>query len=427
MTVHTARITALDSEGRGITRNGGKTVFIENALPGETVRYRVLHGKSRFDEARTEAVLDASPHRRTPPCPHYGECGGCAMQHIEFGAQVAFKQRIFEEQLWRLGKVRPEQILPPLYGAAWHYRSRTRLHLDGRGGRLRLGYQARRSHRICDVETCAVLPQHVDARLPEIRAALQALPEAVRGSLKALEIYSADGQTALNLQSSRPLPEAVLADLAQRWQGWQLWHQHQGAATACANYPPLAYRLPEFGLHLPFGIGDFTQVNLPLNERMVARALQLLDVRPHERVADWFCGLGNFSLPLARQGAEVLGVEGSPQLVARAADNARANGVDNVRFAAADLFAVNAKMLARWGRFDKMLLDPPRAGAYALLNALADKLLPSKLVYVSCNAATLARDAALLQQKGYRCAQAGIINMFAQTAHVEAVACFERT
>ena len=426
----TTTVFSIDYEARGIARPEGKTTFIRHALPQEKVRYRIAATKAAFDEADVLEILQPSPERRPAACPHYLECGGCALQHASFDAQVAFKQRIFEEQLERIGRLRPETILPPVYGRPWHYRSRTRLNTadDGRGGLL-LGYQAKRSRRIVAIDSCPVLPEQVSGSLTDLNAALQKLHRAAPAAgIEALEICAGEGATAVNVRSRRVLPETALAAFSGCLPaGWQLWRQHgrNPPQPWSADAPPLAYRLPEFGLTMPFRPGDFTQINLPLNRLMVSRALSLLDVRPHETVIDLFCGLGNFSLPLARQAARVLGVEGSRELVRRAADNARANGISNARFVCADLFDTDESVVKSWGRADKMLIDPPRAGAYAMVRSLHAPFLPQKIVYVSCNPATFARDAAVLAAKGYRLRSAGIVNMFPQTAHVEAVSLFE--
>ena len=433
-----AYITSLDYESRGVAKLNGKTIFVNNALPQEIAQIRITQDKAHFAEAQVEQIVQPSPYRRTPACPHYGDCGGCAMQHVAFGAQVAMKQRVFEEQLQRIGKVQPESLLPPVYGTPWHYRSRTRLAVHtSANGKVVLGYQAKRSHKIVGINQCLLLPEHVSGCLGIIHDALQDMVNVQpKVGIRSVEISVGEGVTAVNIVSQKRQPENVLCALSgclNRGAGgkpvWQVWQQIGNAkpqAVSPHDAPPLVFRLPEFGLTMPFQLGDFTQINLPLNEIMVARAVHFLDPQPHERIADLFCGLGNFTLPLAKRVAEVVGIEGSAALTQRAIANARANGLPNAQFASADLFAATPETLAALGRFDKMLLDPPRAGAFAVVQALHAPYLPQRIVYISCNPATLARDAAVLASKGYRFTTAGMMNLFPQTSHVEAIGVFER-
>ena len=431
-----AYITSLDYESRGVAKLNGKTIFVNNALPQEIAQIRITQDKAHFAEAQVEQIVQPSPYRRAPACPHYGDCGGCAMQHVEFTAQVAMKQRVFEEQLQRIGKVQPESLLPPVYGTPWHYRSRTRLAVHtSANGKVVLGYQAKRSHKIVGINQCLLLPEHVSGCLNIIRDALQDMVNAQpKVGIRSVEISVGEGVTAVNIISHKRQPENVLRALAgclnrrggkQIWQVWQQIGSAKPQAVSPQDAPPLVFRLPEFGLTMPFQLGDFTQVNLPLNEIMVARAVRYLDPQPHERIADLFCGLGNFTLPLATRAAEVVGIEGSAALTQRAIANARANGLHNAQFATADLFTTTPETLAALGRFDKMLLDPPRAGAYAVVQALQAPYLPQRIVYISCNPATFARDAAVLVGKGYRFKTAGMMNLFPQTSHVEAIGLFE--
>ena len=432
-----AYITSLDYESRGVAKLNGKTIFVNNALPQEIAQIRITQDKAHFAEAQVEQIVQPSPYRRAPACPHYGDCGGCTMQHVEFTAQVAMKQRVFEEQLQRIGKVQPESLLPPVYGTPWHYRSRTRLAVHtSANGKVVLGYQAKRSHKIVGINQCLLLPEHVSGCLGIIHDALQDMVNVQpKVGIRSVEISVGEGVTAVNIVSQKRQPENVLCALSgclNRGAGgkpvWQVWQQMGSAkpqAVSPHDAPPLVFRLPEFGLTMPFQLGDFTQINLPLNEIMVARAVRYLDPQPHERIADLFCGLGNFTLPLAKRAAEVIGIEGSAALTQRAVANARANGLPNAQFAIADLFAATPETLAALGRFDKMLLDPPRAGAFAVVQALHAPYLPQRIVYISCNPATLARDAAVLASKGYRFATAGMMNLFPQTSHVEAIAVFD--
>ena len=430
-------VFSLDYEGRGVARFEGKTVFIKGALPTEQVRYRVLKAKKQFDEAELETVLQPSDERVVPRCGYFDTCGGCVLQHVQAQAQVAFKQRILEEQLERIGKVKPETILPPIYGMPWHYRDRARLSVGyDRQGRLSLGFQAKRSHDVVDVQSCLILPPHVSACLPMLKPLLQRWSDE-KCRVRFVEFFNSEQLTVLNIAFHTRPSEAILASL-QAWfeenlagvpVQWQIWWQC-GRKPAEAFYPKdvpsLSYRLPEFEVEMPYRPGDFTQINANLNALMVARAMKLLDIQPGERVADLFCGLGNFSLPMAKLGAEVVGIEGSESLVQRARENALINKcADKMSFTVADLFDTDEQVVAGWGRFDKMLLDPPRSGAYAVVNSLHTPYLPQKVVYISCNPSTFARDAAVLVGKGYVFKRAGVMNMFAQTAHIESIGVFE--
>lgn len=422
------RVVGLNHEGRGIVRQGGKAVFVRGALPGERVLYRIVKTDKRFDQADAVRIIEASDYRRDAPCPHYGDCGGCSMQHIEFSAQVAFKQRVVEEQCLRLAKHMPEQILPPVYGLPWHYRERGRLSAGTDGqGRLKIGFRAQKSHGIADIDSCAVLPRHLSDVLPLLKKQLQ----GAAGILEGIEFALGGGVTALNLLlSARPSEKQTgcLRGLQTRLGGdWRLsWQSPAHRGELHEGGGDLHYRLDDFGIDLAFTVGSFTQVNAALNNLMVRRALDMLAPAKGERIADLFCGSGNFSLPLALSGAEVTGIEGLPALTSRARANARRNNLTNLKFLTADLFKTNAAAYEAWGKWDKILLDPPRAGAYAFAQSLRGSRLPGRIVYVSCNPATFARDAAEFVKKGYKFKKLGIINLFSQTAHAEAVGCFER-
>lgn len=433
-----AGIFSIDHEGRGVARNNdGKTVFIQGAMPSETVSYRVTKSKKQFDEAEVESVLKPSSERVFPKCRYFATCGGCVLQHIEPNAQVAFKQRILEEQLVRIGKVYPQQILPPVYAAAWCYRERARLTVEiASSGLVKLGFQAKRSHDVVDIASCEVLPQYISRQIPAVKALVQKLAHS-GVKVKFIEFYSSRKLTVLNLCFDKR-PSEKAGDQLKAWfdevlasevQNWQLWMQYgkEAAAEFYPDYPfGLSYDLPEFDINMPYRPGDFTQINAGLNSLMVTRAIRLLDIRSGERIADLFCGLGNFSLPMAKCGAEVVGIEGAGHLALRARQNAHENGCGkNTHFIAADLFETDLKKLASWGVFDKMLLDPPRSGAYAVVKSLHYPYLPKRIVYVSCNPATFARDAAVLVGKGYVFKCAGVMNMFPQTAHVESIGVFD--
>lgn len=422
-------VYALDAGGHGIARNAaGKVVFVEGALGGETVDAQVLRAKPKFDIARTVAVLHAAAGRRTPPCPWYESCGGCIIQHADARTQVAAKQRWLEDCFERIGKVQPETMLAPIYGEEWGYRRRARLsvrYVEKKGGAM-VGFRERRSTYVTDMQGCLVLPQHVSALIPQLRALIGRL--SIRDRLPQIEVAVGDETVVLVFRHLQPFSDADLdqlrtfADASQV----QIWLQPRGPESAApfhpASAPGLCYALPDFGVRIHFQPTDFTQVNHAVNRLLVSRAVRLLDPQPGERIGDLFCGLGNFSLPLATRGAQVIGLEGSNALVGRARANALANGL-TVQFGIANLFEPN---LAPYGAFDKLLIDPPREGAMELVKALPEAW-PRRIVYVSCDAATLARDAGVLANtKGFRLAAAGVLNMFPHTAHVESIALFER-
>jgi 23S rRNA (uracil1939-C5)-methyltransferase len=425
-------IESLDHEARGITRLEGKTIFVDGALPGEVVEYASFRRKPSYELAHLVNVISGSVARVRPHCEYFGICGGCAMQHLEASAQVAVKQRVLEDSLWHIGRVRPEQILPPIQGAPWGYRHRARLgvrYVPKKGGAL-IGFHERRSSYIADMRSCAILPPHVSDLLLPLRELISAL--SIPDRLPQIEVAVGEQCTALVLRILDPLnahDEDLLRHFADR-HDVVFYLQPKGPDTVYRFYPVpgprLSYRLPEFGLELEFRPTDFTQVNHAVNRVLVRRAMRLLDPRPGERIADMFCGLGNFTLPIARSGASVVGVEGSQALVERGRESAIKNGLaGQVEFGVANLFACTPESLAALGRFDKMLIDPPREGAIEVIGALGDDA-PGRIVYVSCNPATLARDAALLVDKGYAFKAAGAVNMFPQTGHVESVAVFQR-
>ncbi|MGL4410322.1 23S rRNA (uracil(1939)-C(5))-methyltransferase RlmD [Zoogloea sp.] len=428
-----ATIESLDHEGRGVARVEGKTIFIEGALPGEVVTYRTHRAKPNYEVADVDQVLRASAQRVAPPCPHFGVCGGCSMQHLEANAQVAAKQRVLESALWHIGRLKPEILYPAIVGPTWGYRYRSRLTVrlvPSKGGLL-IGFHQRRSSYVAPMESCAILPPHVSALVPRLRDLIAGL--SIPDRVPQIEIAVGEGITVLVFRHLQPFSAADQARLAAfaDAEGVQVWVQPNGPDSARRLHPRkapgLAYTLPEFGVSMAFRPTDFTQVNMWINRVLMRRAMQLLDPQPGERIADLFCGLGNFSLPIASRGAHVVGVEGSAALVRRAGENAAANGLaQRSEFYEANLFEATEDSIAALGHLDKMLIDPPREGAIAVVKALGPDA-PRRIVYVSCNPATLARDAAVLfHEKGYALKGAGIANMFPHTSHVESIALFER-
>jgi 23S rRNA (uracil1939-C5)-methyltransferase len=431
-------IESLDHEGKGVGHRDGKTIFVDGALTGEIVIASSYRKKPEFEQAQAMQIVKASPFRVTPKCTWFGVCGGCTHQHLDEAAQVAAKQRVLEDCFQHIGKVKPETILPPIHGPTWGYRTRARLsvrNVPKKGGVL-VGFHERRSSYVADMNSCEVLLPQISALLPKLRTLVESL--SIRDRLPQIELAAGETLSVLVLRIMDPLTpedEVKLRDFADR-HGIQFWLQPKGPDTAYPFHPldapELAYSLPEFNLVMPFRPTEFTQVNHGINRMLIRRAMRLLDVQAGERIADFFCGLGNFSLPIARLGARVVGIEGSEGLVARALENAVRNGLaERSEFHVANLFEMTPEKYAELGAFDKLLIDPPRDGAIELVKSLpdADSLAssPYRIVYVSCSPATLARDAAVLvHQKGYRLKTAGVANMFPHTAHVESIAMFER-
>ncbi len=423
-------ITALTHEGRGLTHIDGKTVFVDGALAGERVSCRYTRIQRHFDEATVVEVLRAAPERVTPQCPHFGVCGGCSLQHLHATAQIAAKQASLADLLTRIGKVMPSTWLPPLVAESWGYRRKARLGVRyvHKKGRTLVGFRERHSGFLADLSTCAVLHPSIGTRLTALATTLDQL--SIREQVPQVEIAVGDAATVLVLRVMQPLSAAdehlLLALAAQ--ENWRLSVQEGGVETIrplSGQAVDLYYEFPHLGLQLAFLPHDFTQVNGALNQLMVAQALELLAIQPHEVVLDLFCGLGNFTLPLAQQAARVIGVEGDAGLVARAQANAAHNQLDNVTFYAANLDDNLDQQPWLQERFTVALLDPPRSGAQAVLEVLP-RLGVERLVYVSCNPATLARDAAQLVSLGYRLHAAGVMDMFPHTAHVESMALFYR-
>ncbi len=431
-----ALVESLDHEGRGVAHIEGKTIFIEGALPGESIQYRPTRKKSSFETGKLEQIVRESAQRIKPLCRFFDNCGGCAMQHATQGLQVAAKQRGLEDNLARIGKVMPESILPPIYGKEWEYRHRARLsvHYVAKKGGVLVGFREKRSSYVADMASCEVLAGGMGRLITPLRELISTLDKRER--VPQIEMAVGERVTVLVLRELEPFSPAdevklkAFADLHRI----QWWVQKKGPETAMPWYPLeaplLTYRLPEFSLELNFRPTEFTQVNFAVNSLMVKRAIDLLQPLPGEKVVDLFCGLGNFSLAIASRGAQVVGVEGSPELVKRAAENASHNGLETrAQFFAADLYTHHAEAMARVPQVTKMLIDPPRDGAAEVCKLLGADVRPelTRIVYVSCNPATLARDAAILvHTQRFALKAAGIVNMFPHTTHVESIAVFER-
>jgi 23S rRNA (uracil1939-C5)-methyltransferase len=445
------QIDGLDIDAQGVARReDGKVVFIDGALPFEVVSARVTRRKNNWEQASLTEIHRESSQRVRPRCPHFGlhegACGGCKMQHLDVAAQVAIKQRVLEDNLWHLAKVKAQTMLRPIEGPSWGYRWRARFsvrHVRKKETVL-VGFHERKSRYVADIRECHVVPRHVSDLLLPLRALVGSM-DAIE-TCPQIELACGEEVTALVLRHLEPLSAADrnrLRAFASQHPGVQWWLQPKGPETAHPmeeGGAALAYSLPEFGITMPFKPTDFTQVNPHVNRVLVARAVRLLEAQPTERVIDWFCGLGNFTLPIATRAGRVLGIEGSETLVTRSRENYAANAqrtaLAPVEFVARNLFVMTPQQLVADGSADRWLVDPPREGAFALAKALADLhqqpelrggwTPPRRIVYVSCNPATLARDAGLLvHQGGYRCTHAGVVNMFPHTAHVESMAVFD--
>ena len=458
------QVEALDLDAQGIARltpdensieegQSGKVIFIQGALPTELVTYTITSEKARFSKAKVREILKPAVFRAQPRCAAFGVCGGCTMQHLDIRAQIAMKQRVLEDDLRHIAKVQPEEILRPMGGPAWEYRHRARLSAVNRSikkGTVLIGFHEGKSGYVADMLACEILPKHVSDLLPQLRklvmgmSIVDRMPQIELAVGEPEDPSSADPQksspvTALVFRNLAPLSkedEQLLRSFADQHRVW-IWLQPKGIESVAPFYPEtgkLCYRLPEFEIEMPFKPADFTQVNHMMNRSLVSRAIRLLDVQKEDRVLDLFCGIGNFTLPLARKARQVLGIEGLATLTTRAKANAQHNSLEKqASFMQSDLFEVTTETIANWGKAERWLMDPPREGAMEICKALAQlheqhsNLLPRRIVYVSCNPKTLARDVDILcHQAGYTLKGAGIVNMFPHTSHVESMAVFER-
>ena len=431
MQLHEVEITDLSHDGRGVARVEGKTVFVAGALPGERAAIHLTHRHRSFDEAKVETLLTRSPERVEPRCPHFGVCGGCALQHLSAEAQITAKQRVLAENFERIGKVTPQRWLPPLSDAPWGYRRKGRLSVKwvAKKDKVLVGFREDNARFVADLSECHTLLPEVGLRLRELADVVNSLES--KCYIAQVEISAGDDTVALVFRNLQALNDADRAKLVAFGQAHDLaiLIQPGGPNTIQALWPTeiaLSFRIPESNVEIAFEPLDFVQVNSGMNRRMIARALELLDPGAEDRVLDLFCGLGNFTLPIARRVGSVVGVEGDAGLVARARANAARNAIANAEFAAGDLAADQRS--APWATrdYDKVLLDPPRSGAAAVLEYLPRKSA-RRVVYVSCHPGSLARDAGtLVERHGFKLTAAGVMDMFPHTAHVESIALFER-
>ena len=427
-----ATIENIDQEGRGVTHIDGKAIFVEGALQGELVEFESYVKKPTYEIAFTERVIRQSNLRVKPKCDHFNRCGGCSMQHFEFQAQIAAKQRVFENTLSRIGKVKPETILTPLAGPSWHYRYKGRLRVKFviKKNKALVGFNEKRTHFIADISSCEVLPKNLSDILPQLQELITKL--SIKDKIPQIEFAADQNHLVLVLRILDALndnDEFLLNTFSSQYPV-QFWTQSKGPETvkplSKKDDVKLSYTLKEFGLQFNFMPYDFTQINPFINQVLVRRAMSLLKPSHDDRILDFFCGLGNFTLPIARSGSKVTGIEGSTSLLERAKECRDENKLESlVDYQCMNLFEITKELLLQLGKANKWLIDPPRDGAFQLVQLIDDEINPSLIVYVSCNPATLARDAQILvNEKGYRLDKAGIVNMFPHTSHVESIALF---
>ena len=440
-------IESLDQEGRGVTHVDGKTIFVDGALPKEKITYQITRSKADYAFANVAEVIEPSDLRVTPQCKHFGYCGGCKLQHLDATAQIEAKQHSLEGDIKHIGKATPEKMLLPLIGPTWGYRHKARLSVKYviKKERVLVGFNEKGTRYVADMDSCEVLTPEVSALIVPLQEMIAQL--SIRDKIPQLELAVGEPNAEPNVDTAHTgknivlifrimealteTDEVMLEAFAEQHHV-NIWTQTKGPDTVKPFYPlnapSLQYSLDEFELKYPFKPNEFTQVNPEINQMMVSRAIELLAPKAGERIADFFCGIGNFTLPIARSGAQVFGYEGLDNLVARAVESAALNGLEaNTAYDVSDLFQMTPESLTGLGRFDKWLIDPPRDGAFDLVKAIDERNAPDSIVYVSCNPATLARDIdVLVNQKGYKLSAAGVINMFPHTAHVESIALFTK-
>lgn len=426
-------IESLSHDGRGIANINGKTTFISGVLPAEKVICKIIRKHRRYNEAQVIDIIDKASERTDPKCAHYGICGGCSMQHVEIESQVKLKQQTLLDQLKHFGKVIPEEVLPPIMGHPWGYRRKARLGVRYviKKEKLLIGFREKFSNYLADIQACEVLHPSIGKQLLALSGCIKNLSQY--DQIPQIEIAVSDHITALIIRHMKPLTESDLAALCHFGQEshFHIYLQPDSADSVHQIWPKnqdklLSYFLPDYQLELKFHPLDFTQVNGEINREMIAAAIRLLDLSSSDIVLDLFCGLGNFTLPIARFAKQVIGVEGSTQMVQRATENAQYNQIQNAEFYAANLMQPSEN--ASWLKiaYDKILLDPPRTGAKEIIPFIANQTA-KRIIYVSCNPATLARDAGdLVYNYQYKLKKVGVINMFPHTSHIEAIALFEK-
>ncbi len=433
-TPHSAQIVNLSHDGKGVARINGKATFIQGALPDETVEFQYTRVKKDFDEGRLVSVITPSPLRVEPKCPHYEMCGGCSLQHLSEKEQIHFKLEQLLDLLSRFGRTQPQEVLSPLTSNHWNYRNKARLsvrYVEKKQAAM-VGFRERNNPRyITEITQCPVLNAKLDADIIPLRHLIDSMED--KHCIAQIEVASGDEEIGLifrNLTSLTANDELKIEQFAEQY-GYKIFLQPGGPDSVYCFYPPnssdyLTYNLPDYKIAFQFHPNDFTQVNANLNRLMVKRALQLMDLKSSDLVLDLFCGLGNFSLPMAQFCSKVVGVEGSKTMVEREYMNAQANHLNNVDFYAANLDDIAEVNNLVKQSFNKVLIDPPRSGALEIVKQI-DSLNPERIVYVSCNPVTLARDTDILvNQKGYVLISAGVMDMFPHTAHVESIALFEK-
>jgi len=428
----TLQITNLSHDGRGVGRDeSGKTVFIDGVLPGEIVTYTLTSKKRRYNDAQVAEIISPAAEREVPKCAHFLSCGGCSQQHIQHAVQIKAKQQSLVEQLKHFGKVEPQRLLPPLLGPIWGYRNKARLGVKFviKKGKVLVGFREKHKSYLADIASCEVLHPVIGSLITQLKVMIQSL--AAYQHIAQLEVAVGDDKLAVifrNLQALNTADQQILQQFAQQ-HNFDLYLQPQGVDSISKLWPEdnvqrLYYKLPDFNLQFAFHPTDFTQINPMLNQAMVRQALELMQLNTDDSVLDLFCGLGNFTLPIATKVAAVTGVEGSTTMVERAYENAKLNNITNVSFYAADLSKDQASELWAQNSYNKILIDPPRSGAAEVLPLVAS-FRPEMILYVSCNPATLARDSGILcHEYGYKLAASGIMDMFPHTMHVEAMALF---
>lgn len=436
--LHQVTIEGIDLDGKGIARIDSKTIFVDGVLPREVVNIEIYKRRDKFDKARALEIITKSNERVEPLCPNFGVCGGCSLQHIDINAQIKYKQQVLIDNLKHIGKVSSNEILPAINSSSWGYRHRARMssrYVAKKGGVL-VGFHEKGSSFVANMLECKILPQNVSELIPELRHLIDKL--SIKEKIPQIEVAVGDKVTALVfriMDTLSPNDEILLKEFADIHNNipLQIWLQPKGPDTCYPFYPlemaKLTYSINKFNLEMPYYPSEFTQVNPQMNNKMVELAITLLDPQKNETIADLFCGIGNFTLPIARYASSVVGIEGSSQLVKRAMENSVHNQLDHkVSYLVSNLFKVNEDSLKELGKFDKWLIDPPRDGAYQLIKAITPETAPTKIVYVSCNPATLARDTdVLVNTHGYILCKAGVMNMFPHTSHIESIAVFEKT